>query len=269
MKMRLPNGLTVHAFNKAETRYVYREIFEGNIYLKHGIELREGDRVFDVGANMGLFSVYLNQNLRDFALYAFEPIPRTFEVLRRNTAPFADSVRLFNLGLSGQDGPVVFTHYTRTPVFSTRYPELARSSQAAAKKALLEAGDRLHNGHNTMVRRARKWIRPLVVRGLFHYASRHREIVCQMKTLSRIVAENTVDRIDLLKLDVEGSEWDVLQGIEERDWPKIKQIVMEVHPIQGGVEQISGCLTERGYQVAIDQEDDFRTLNIHMLYARR
>ena len=44
---------------------------------------------------------------------------------------------------------------------------------------------------------------------------------CQLKTLSEVIRESQVERIDLLKVDVEKSELDVLAGIDEDDWPKI------------------------------------------------
>jgi hypothetical protein len=39
-----------------------------------------------------------------------------------------------------------------------------------------------------------------------------------------------IQRIDLLKIDVEGAEMDVLTGIEEEHWPAIQMISMEVAP---------------------------------------
>ena len=42
------------------------------------------------------------------------------------------------------------------------------------------------------------------------------------------MAQENIECIDLLKINVEKSELDVLLGIEESDWQKIKQIVLEV-----------------------------------------
>ncbi|CAM9553811.1 unnamed protein product, partial [Ectocarpus sp. 12 AP-2014] len=39
--------------------------------------------------------------------------------------------------------------------------------------------------------------------------------------------------VDLLKVDVEGDELAVLHGIDDDDWPKIRQIALEVHDIDG------------------------------------
>jgi hypothetical protein len=39
------------------------------------------------------------------------------------------------------------------------------------------------------------------------------------------VRAESVERIDLLKVDVEKTGLDVLDGIEEGDWPRIRQLV--------------------------------------------
>jgi len=56
---------------------------------------------------------------------------------------------------------------------------------------------------------------------------------CELRTLSSVLCEQQLDRVDLLKIDVEGAERDVLQGIQDGDWSLIQQIVVEVHD-QGG-----------------------------------
>src|SRR5689334_17012912 len=55
------------------------------------------------------------------------------------------------------------------------------------------------------------------------------DYTCELRTLSEIIRENNIDRIDLLKIDVEKSDADVLAGLEESDWKKIRQVVMEGH----------------------------------------
>jgi hypothetical protein len=46
---------------------------------------------------------------------------------------------------------------------------------------------------------------------------------CELRTLSDVIAEHRIERIDLLKVDVEKSELDVLEGIRAEDWPKISR----------------------------------------------
>jgi hypothetical protein len=50
-------------------------------------------------------------------------------------------------------------------------------------------------------------------------------------------------RVDLLKIDVERAELEVLNGIEQSDWSKIKQVVMEVHDTDKRLEKVVGAIS--------------------------
>ncbi|RUT04420.1 hypothetical protein DSM106972_046480 [Dulcicalothrix desertica PCC 7102] len=58
-KMTLPNNLECYYLGKEETEYIFSEIFTEQQYLRHGICINEGDCIFDVGANIGLFTLFL------------------------------------------------------------------------------------------------------------------------------------------------------------------------------------------------------------------
>src|SRR5690606_1964211 len=61
---------------------VGREVAE---YFATGIELKKGDVVFDVGANVGLFALHAaNHTDGDVSLYCFEPIPDIYGALSAN-----------------------------------------------------------------------------------------------------------------------------------------------------------------------------------------
>jgi hypothetical protein len=84
------DGLTVAALagSEAEVAFCCQEIFaprgQGG-YLKHGVTVREGDVVVDVGANIGLFALYLDEVVMEepdqVTVVAVEPAPRTFAAL--------------------------------------------------------------------------------------------------------------------------------------------------------------------------------------------
>ena len=58
----LPNDLKIFAPNELEARTLYREIFTERTYSSHGVSVTDGDCVFDVGANIGLYSIFLAQS---------------------------------------------------------------------------------------------------------------------------------------------------------------------------------------------------------------
>ena len=56
-------------------------------------------------------------------------------------------------------------------------------------------------------------------------------------------------RVDLLKIDVEGDELQALQGIEARHWDRIAQVALEVHDVDGRLGAVEALLEARGYRV--------------------
>jgi Methyltransferase FkbM domain len=80
------------------------------------------------------------------------------------------------------------------------------------------------------------------------------KIECELKTLSDVIKEHQIGAIDLVKIDVEGSESDVIEGIVEEDWPRIRQFVVEVHDLDGRVEKMKSVFENRGYLTTVSQE---------------
>lgn len=64
-------------------------------------------------------------------------------------------------------------------------------------------------------------------------------------------------------------ELDVLAGIDPDDWPKIRQVAIEVHDEGGRGTAIAAMVAERGFQVAIDQDERMRGTAVRMVYATR
>jgi hypothetical protein len=288
----LPNGLTVHAPSEMEARLLYHEIFETETYGKHGLVVRDGDCVFDVGANVGLFSVQLARRHRGLKLFAFEPLPPIFALLQKNAAlHFADAQAcVLPIGLGQRAGQVSFRYDPQLTLNSSGAVAAMEDSIARdagvlrwAQALIADAGrsGQLAPGLATwlgkllgirvldwMVLSALAlWIVPLeLVRRL-----RFQTITCDVRTLSEVLREHAVASVDLLKIDVEGAEWDVLQGIEEGDWPLLRQLVIEVHDSDGRVARIAALLREKGFVVTVDREDwaVHELLGIQTIYATR
>src|SRR5262249_47717733 len=71
--------------------------------------IRTGDVVWDVGANVGLYSELFARRIGATGMVcAFEPAPACFEALRRRLGPFSQA-RLFNFALGDDDGMLPFT----------------------------------------------------------------------------------------------------------------------------------------------------------------
>ncbi|HEU4834404.1 MAG TPA: amino acid adenylation domain-containing protein, partial [Pyrinomonadaceae bacterium] len=249
---RLPNQLHVTHQNRNETEFIYDQIYEQRLYLKHGIQLRDGDCVFDVGANIGLFTLFVLDNYPRASVFAFEPIPSTFSCLRENVARYRLPAVLYPCALSNRNGAAQFTFYPKWSASSSLYADVT-----AEEETLLTY---LRNQGEEVARYAGQ-----LVGGRYQ----GEQVECRLRRLSEVIAEESIERIDLLKLDVEKSESDVLEGIEERDWEKIRQLVVEVHDLDGRLERMQQMLEARGYVVEVEQDAGLVGTNIHSLYARR
>ena len=63
--------------------------------------------IFDLGANVGLSTIYFKLKYPDSRVYAFEPYPKLFRKLKKNTAVFK-GVSVFNFAISDSDGIAKF-----------------------------------------------------------------------------------------------------------------------------------------------------------------
>ena len=84
----LPNGLRLEYVSAPDVAFLYDEVFVQRCYASHGLpRLGPGDLVVDVGANIGVFSLFAAAALAPGGtLLAAEPVQDTAAVLRRNLA---------------------------------------------------------------------------------------------------------------------------------------------------------------------------------------
>ncbi len=256
---RLPNRMEIAYQARAEVDFFYKDIFEKEIYLKHGINLADDDCIFDVGANIGLFTLFAHQKRRNVRVYAFEQAPPLFEILRLNTSRYGVNVKLFNCGLSNENKTAAFTFYPNSSGMSSFYAD--RQEEKEALRAIME--NQLHQGMAGMERVMR------YADELLEERLKSQTYECRLRTVSEIIAEEQVSLIDLLKIDVQKSELDIVAGIKEADWPKIKQLVVEVHDIEGRLQQVQSLLEAQGYEVAVEQDEHYQHSILYNLFARR
>ncbi|WP_017574076.1 FkbM family methyltransferase, partial [Nocardiopsis halotolerans] len=256
----LPDGRTVFHHNKSETDFVYEEIFTDLEYLRHGITIDDGDCVFDVGANIGLFTLFAAGRSRDVSVYAFEPIPPVADSLRRNVELHGLNARVFPHGLSSEAREETFTFYRHNTVISSSRTTTEQAHEMV--RSFLRNQERLTDDG---AQASDELVGELVDTRLDS-----ERFTCRLRTLSEVVRDHAVERIDLLKIDVENAEYEVLKGIEARDWPRIRQIVMELHDVDDQLEKVTTLLRALGYEVVTEQDNRLlRDIPLHNVYARR
>jgi FkbM family methyltransferase len=268
LELMLPNKRVVQCLRRAGVEDAVEEMAN---YFRHGIEVRPGDTVFDVGANIGLFSVTVFDRCEgDVELFAFEPIPCVYEVLELNAKRCDPArVRTFRYGLSDADKEIVFGYYPRMSVWSSAYWKEADQAlhRERNKRALLRS---IEEGHIApWLVSIPRFVRTALVSLLIRRASKVESVSCRVRPCSQIIREEGVKRIDLLKIDVERSELDVLLGIEDEHWPRIRQVVIEVHEYHRTLGPICRLLESKDFVIEYDQDEVQRLGDLGLLYARR
>jgi FkbM family methyltransferase len=259
---RAPNGLEIFHHAAAETKYVYQEIFEERVYARHGISVGNNETIFDIGANIGLFTLFVKENYRDAKVHAFEPSPAIFQILKANVAKYGDSVSAHACGMADRPGEATFTFYPKYSIMSGFH---AGSDQDRETLRVGIASQLKEQGMAPEDIQDRSLDRMVKIA-----LGQKQEYVCQLRTISEIIDEARIETIGLLKIDAEGSELDILAGIREEHWGRVRQIVMEIHDPKGTICPQAGKVLEgHGYGCVFEQEKRLSGSGIVNCYARR
>lgn len=144
--------------------------------------------IFDVGAHMGETSLLFNELFPKAKIFSFEPFERSFEEMRKKVQNIKN-IRAFNYGLSNFSGTT-----------------LLNSNKSSATNSLLETDERYENS----------WGKGLL--------STVEKVQTHFKTFDAVVEEQKINKVQILKLDVQGAEHYVIDGAKH----SIKQGIVDV-----------------------------------------
>ena len=244
----LPNGYPVVFLNRAETEFLYREIFAEDTYE---VALADDAVVVDVGAHIGLFALRVASKSKPRQIYAFEPMPKPYAALRANCEIHGIPAQLFQCAVGGEDKTAQFTYYPHVTVLSGQHA--TSSEDRLTVRRYIEAGNGAVEGIDDVLD---EWMAG-------------ETIECRMTTLSTFIDENALQVIDLLKIDVEKSELEVLRGIRADHWPIVREVVVEVHDIDNRVQEITRLLTAAELEVSAYRASDLQDTGLVTLHGRR
>lgn len=132
---------------------------------------------FDVGANVGDYSIMLARAFPEAIIYAFEPNPHAFDELQENIEGFKNIVPV-NIGLGDE----------------------------VDKKNICIREDQPATSHASLHRS---------VLSEFHGYTRLRSEEVTISTIDEVCCDHDVDTITFLKIDTEGYELQVLEGAQQ------------------------------------------------------
>ena len=192
---KLIDGTEIYCLRKPEAKMLDHHV-EG--YMQHGISIKDGDVVFDVGANIGVFGVRAVQKHKGVRVFAFEPIPEIYSVLKANSEKFSKgNFYALNYGASNENGTTTFSYFPNTPALSTSHPEMWDENPDAFESAVKGS---MKNAPADM--QWMKWL-PTSLAGLVarFLRSGKQMVTCQLRTISSVIEEYKIEKIDLLKID--------------------------------------------------------------------
>lgn len=225
--LRLPNGLAVEHSCAENTMFAYREIFVDEIYGPTVADLADGDVGLDVGANISLFTLYLNTLRKRLTVDCFEPTPQPFRALEANMARHDRlNAILHNAGAVHHGGIVEFTVYPKTLTSSSQHSDETPEAHDESNASIKSASQRLSRGLPRDVQRAVR-------------------VPCGIVPLSDVIRSAGLTRVDLLKVDVKGAEYDCIEGSDAEHWPRVHRAIVKVHGSAADRERMECTLIER------------------------
>jgi FkbM family methyltransferase len=238
--------------SKVKTAELLAEVDE---YFAAGARVSRGDVVVDVGANVGAFSLRAAEKCDgDLTLLCFEPSPETFRALEANMEQNSVLKKtrhtVHQRGLSSKEhagSELSFFNFKNFPTNSTfdlaakrREFEIFFEDRAARiEKAVPLLGAPLGWFVARLPKGSIGWWVSQKIMGL-------EEVKAKVETLDEALLREKIERVDLLKIDVEGPELEVLRGLGPDTWPRIRQVVMETHDRDGRQAKIEALLRENG-----------------------
>jgi len=199
-------------------RQLIQEVWSNNVYDLTGEDASRARVIVDIGASIGTFSIFAGAKGKRAKVYSFEPNPKYFNLLQ-------DNIRLNKL--EGRVRPF------RSVVSSTTgYRRLFLSRKSPTRNSLV-GSDLLET-------------------------DRERYIKVKSTTLKELFRSNQIRHCDFLKLDCEGSEFEILLNAPPSVLGRIRKISLEYHD---GVTEYSHTdlakfLEGHGFDIKIKPLDD-------------
>ncbi|MGW6460943.1 FkbM family methyltransferase [Streptomyces sp. NPDC055078] len=247
----LSDGRVVSAVQEAEAHTLWEEISNAAPYRRAADGISPDEAVIDVGAHIGLASLLFAGLVPKSRLLAFEPAPKAFTCLAENLARHIPGASAYRQALGAAPGKSELIYRPYVASASTLYDDAADDTRN------LEA----HLDNIDADEQTRE-----VVRRTFQVTQR---VPVEVTTLSAVLAEHEVDRVGLLKVDVERGELDVLRGIGPDCWPRIRRVLLEAHDIDGRLGEVAARLAGLGFRVTVSQWGVYVGGSVYLVLAER
>jgi FkbM family methyltransferase len=204
--------------------FLVREIFRHQRYYRAGFGIRATDTVVDIGANMGMFTLWAAPQAKLGRVIAVEPTG-VMDTLEQNVKlNRIDNIQTVRTAV-GQDGAQLELMYYPGFNIVSHQPQW---KPAAVTRALVR-----------------------LLYGQFDVAPIRMTTPCM--SLGNILDSCSVDIVNFLKIDCEGAEYDMLRSLPAPQWERIERIAMEFHELHPGHKhgELVALLRKQGFEVMV------------------
>ena len=182
------------------------EIFFEHVYTPVHLQIGRNDIVVDIGAHLGVFSVFA-ASMTQNTVYAFEPSPDNFEVLKRNIhMNGVNNIKAHRCAVSDRPGSTTFL-----------------LSSGSSTNHLLFNHKILHKLEKYQASVDHLQYKIPLPSDFEEY------IEVPTTTLQDIMDSNNIEQIDFLKMDCEGSEELILDSTPKNYLKRVRKIAFEFH----------------------------------------
>lgn len=195
---------------------VFKEIFVADFYEIDALLKKLPPRpvVLDIGANAGYFNMLLFSKITEATVYAYEPVPANCTLFQQNMALNPSLDKHIRLFNKAVTG---------TPKETV---ELFMETDVASS----------------------------VIASVYDDFDRQNRFALRVPAISleQILNECQIERVDLLKIDCEGSEYPIIYETPTSCWRKINLLSIEVHDLdrdRRNVDELARYLKSLGYEV--------------------
>jgi FkbM family methyltransferase len=147
--------------------------------------------IFDIGANIGDVTLAAARSFPNAHIYSFEPVSATYKKLCENVSEYRDRITTCNFGL--------FNVSKRLDIHITSFD---------GANSILDQSLNHKNVHS-------------------HIKEISTENI-EVRTMNSFVSSNSIDKIDIVKIDVEGVEKEVIEGGRETFKNKVDNVFIEL-----------------------------------------
>ena len=263
-KINLNDGTPIYCLKQNEA-IVLDEHIKG--YLSYDVNVKNGDTIIDVGANIGVFGLRLSKKFQNIKIHAFEPIPEIYKVLEKNAEISNNqNFKTYMMGVSNEKKELNFTYYPNSPALSTAQPEIWKKDQ---NNFISAVQGNISNAPKKFwwAKLIPTFLTPLIAKYL---TSNSQQIKSPVITLSELIETEKIHVINLLKIDCEGEEINVLLGLKNEHWDMIQAIVMEVNDVENNIQKAKKLLAEKGFQdIKLEKEKGFEKTKLINIYAQK